>query len=167
MFRGFFVISPFSNDFFHFPLIELWLQKAAGYRRLLKSLFPPMKRLMLHLIFVSFILPQTPAALVRCSGSWWMGTSALSSPKPRSKNSWSGSAAAAMPFITPTPRGSVPWGCVLWGPHGWLRPLLFSLHTPVLAEFCPEKHRGSDVPWALLTLWIAQFSQNLPASSSW
>lgn len=42
----------------------------------------------------------------------------------------------------------------------------FQSAPPVLAEFCPEKHHGSDVPWAALTLWTAQFSQNLPASSS-
>lgn len=49
----------------------------------------------------------------------------------------------------------------------WMAPASpFQSAPPVLAKFCPEKHHGRDVPWAVFTRWIAQFSQNLSASSS-
>lgn len=67
--------------FFFLSHLKLWLQKAAGHRRLLKSLFPPMKRLMLHLIFGSFILPQTPVALVRCSRGLMDGNQSSEQPQ--------------------------------------------------------------------------------------
>lgn len=144
------------------------LQKAAEYRRLLKPLFPPIKRLMLCLIFGSCILPQTWWDLWGARGAQWVGIRALSGPKPKSKNSVSGSA-AAMAFIISAPRGSMPWG-----PRGLHQPLLLSLHIPGLAKCCPEKQnrvvshelsrpRGSHCG-ALVTR--AQFSQKVSASSS-
>lgn len=110
-----------------------------------------MKRKVLHFMFGSFILPQTPAALVRCSRGWWVGTRALSSPKHRSKTRVRFCCCHCL--------------CPVRSP--WMAPASpFQSAPPVLAKFCPEKHHDRDAPWAVFTLWIAQFSQNLSAGSS-
>lgn len=125
--------------FFHFPLTKLRVQKAAGYRRLLKSLFPPMKRLVLHLIFGSFILPQAPAALVRCSRGWWMGARALGSPKIQKP--WV-RLCCCHDLCHPNTMWVCAMGmCPVRSP--WMAPASpFQSAPPVVAKFCPNITAG-------------------------
>lgn len=123
-----------------------------------------MKSLMLHLIFGSFILSQTPVALARCSrGSGWEPE--LWEPQGQIKKPW-----ARLCCCHGLCHPNTTWVCAMGAcpvRSPWMAPASsFQSAPPVLAKFCPEKHHGSHVPWAVLTLWIAQFSQIPSASSS-
>lgn len=125
------------------------LQKAAEYRRLLKPLFPPTKRLMLCLIFGSCILPQTPVGLVGCSRCPMGGNQSSERPQAQIQKLW-----VRLCCCYGFHHLSTAWVHAVGTPWAASASPFEPTH-PWFSQMLPRGTKPSDVPWAISTPWIA------------
>lgn len=98
--------------FFHFPFPQAVAAESSRVQKAAKISVPTHKKAYAALIFWQFYPPTDTSGTCEVFKGLIGGNQSSESPKATSKTPGSGSAAAKI-FVTPTPRVSVPWECVL------------------------------------------------------